>query len=167
MCCFVDVPPLEDLTEAVHRAKVLRAQSHPQSQPQPRGYSEARNGVTEDDSEVLKKHTRPKETRAKTASSFGGFSKGFLLSSPAASDTAKSSTSKRLKTKSNTAAHPPVDEDIPFLKAKTVKGPVLPEVQDAMKDAFPLLNTEGYNSQVVCVGVTWSVTLSSFCRMVD
>lgn len=139
---FTDVPPLEDLTEAVQKARALR------SQPQLR--DETRAGDNRAAKDGVKKRTQPKETPAKAAESFGGFSKGFLLSNPAANrDSRKASTSKS-QTKSEAGTHTTEcnlsdDGDIPFLKAKgTAKGPVFPEVQDAMKEAYPLLNTEGW-----------------------
>ena len=81
-------------------------------------------------------------------SSFGGFSKGFLLST---SSNEKKSRRKEKQTpqdshtaslKKDTAAD---DEDIPFLRPQTAKttGPVFPEVQEAMKEAYPLLDTQG------------------------
>lgn len=143
LACFyiTDVPPLEDLTEAVQKARALRTQ--PQLRDETRAGDDdraAKDGV--------KKRTQPKETPAKATESFGGFSKGFLLSNPAASsDSTKASTSIS-HTKSEAVTHSSGsnlsdDGDIPFLKAKrTAKGPVLPEVQEAMKEAYPLLNTE-------------------------
>lgn len=138
---ITDVPPLEDLTEAVQKARALR------TQPQLR--DETRAGDDRAAKDGVKKRTQPKETPAKVTESFGGFSKGFLLSNPAASsDSTKASTSishtKSEAVTRTSESNLSDDGDIPFLKAKrTSKGPVLPEVQEAMKEAYPLLNTEG------------------------
>lgn len=138
LCVFIftDVPPLEDLTEAVQRARALR------TQPQRRG--ETRAGDNRAAKDGVKKRTQPKETPAKAAESFGGFSKGFLLSNPAGSTRPSTGVQSLAKTPPTPERDLSDDGDIPFLKAKTTaKGPVLPEVQEAMKEAYPLLNTEG------------------------
>ena len=79
--------------------------------------------------------------------SFGGFSKGFLLSNSSSSVKETRSTKKesndRGKRKDGSEASK--EEDIPFLKPQVpqTKAPVIPEVQEAMKGAFSLMDTQG------------------------
>ena len=112
--------------------------------------------------------------------SFGGFGKGFLLSTPAertvktvsrSSGASKSTgvaggnatpSSKEASTfegeRFSSGTSPTAttaSDDITFLRAQPQvaanRGPVFPEVQEAMKEAYPLLNTQGQRGQgTVC-----------------
>ena len=138
------MPPLEDLTEQVLRAKARRA---PGKEPRMRSDAREKSEAERDDQKT-----------------FGGFSKGFLLSGPTSSQrrqksppntaTKEKATSapQRVGETASSQRRPKVeerqtdgDEDMPFLRQRDVrdKGPVFPEVQEAMKEAYPLLNTEG------------------------
>ena len=94
--------------------------------------------------------TKKPEESSSQSKSFGGFSKGFLLSN------STSSTPKKTKKKDaenggsgggckKTASAKTGKDDIPFLKAQEppAKAPVLPEVQEAMKEAYSLMDTQG------------------------
>ena len=140
---FLDVPPLEDLTEVVQRARGLRAQ--PPNDPRMRS-----------DVWVAAQETGVADGKA---SSFGGFSKGFLLSSSNSKKSQKT-TSQSSRAASQAAAKD--DGDIPFLRpssaaAAETRGPVFPEVQEAMKEAYPLLNTQG-NVDCIRMEDGWSNT---------
>ena len=94
--------------------------------------------------------TRPGEEKPQL---FGGFSKGFLISTPSSSipkkHSPKDGASKQPSASVNREANSAADNDIPFLKPQDIetKGPVFPEVQEAMKEAYPLLNTQGIHVQ--------------------
>ena len=90
------------------------------------------------------------KSEEKSQSSFGGFSKGFLLSTTTPSN--KSGSKKKPVQNGNQAsggdkkAAESEKEDIPFIKpqAPPTKAPVLPEVQEAMKkEAHSLMDTQG------------------------
>ena len=198
----VDVPPLEDLTEAVHRARALRTQLQGPGDGRDEsrmrgngGAAQSKRGVAGAET-VLRKSAEPEEAQGITSQSFGGFAKGFLLSTPSGPspstrshnsagnsnpsqpdcDTHKegSTFTKSGTESSKSGLALDGDGNIPFLKPKaTAKGPVFPEVQEAMKDAYPLLNTQGCNvfnpcSGVVCCSLVRTPSPSVlFCRMVD
>ena len=134
-------------------------------------------------SESSPKRPRAEKTKRKVAEGagrdregFGGFGRGFLLSTPAektvknvsrnsganestgtaggnATPSSKTSTVQGERFSSGT--FPTASDDIPFLRAQPQaaanRGPVFPEVQEAMKEAYPLLNTQGEGGQAaVC-----------------
>lgn len=153
-----DVPPLEDLTEQVRRAKARRA---PRNEPRMR--SDAREAAGAEKKEGVS--GAPSEAGRHEQKTFGGLSKGFLLSGPTqkrrklppttaakekrhALSSGTHSEREAASTKRGTRIEDRADggvEDMPFLRQQDVrdKGPVFPEVQEAMKEAYPLLNTEG------------------------
>ena len=157
-----DVPPLEDMSEELEKIKALRTQSKRVKQSDinqsPRQDASLKPAVhvgvnNTKSKQVTKEGSQTARTKEKTAgsskSSFGGFKKGFLVSSsdskpqakkapppskkktPVASDSAKEACSK--------------DSDIPFItpKDKAKSSLEFPEVQQAMKEAFPLLQSKG------------------------
>ena len=90
------------------------------------------------------------KSEEKSQSSFGGFSKGFLLSTTTPSNK-PGSKEKPVQNGSqasggDTKTAESEKEDIPFIKpqAPPTKAPVLPEVQEAMKkEAHSLMDTQG------------------------
>ena len=144
-----DVPPLEDLTDVLSKKKM---KPRPLYEPRVRMRNEAekRAGTSKPVRAAGKKPEQDEKPR-----SFGGFSKGFLLSSSTSTTTKKPTKKKGVekngekvvsgcgskKTGGGTAEK----EDIPFLKPQTqsTKAPVLPEVQEAMKEAYSLMDTQG------------------------
>ncbi len=84
--------------------------------------------------------------KSSSGASFGGFQKGFL----SGSQTPGSRSSKTIPTKKSGAAknvsERVIDDDIirPKISAQNSKssGLEFPEVQEAMKESFPFLNTE-------------------------
>ena len=122
--------------------------------------------------------------------SFGGFGKGFLLSTPAertvktvsrssaaskstgtaggnATPSSKASTFEGERFSSGTSpTATTTSDDIPFLRAQPQaaenRGPVFPEVQEAMKEAYPLLNTQGQRGQATVCKIKSIATKSLF-----
>ena len=104
----------------------------------------------------MRSENTEKSSPAAAKSSFGGFASGFLLSSSSSSSAAKTSSSskkKRANERASTEKASPGSEkerdgagDIPFVKAQAPQGkaPVIPEVQEAMKDAYSLMDTQGW-----------------------
>ena len=152
----IDIPPLEDMTEYVEKAKALRAKKEGNLKAKPNGT--AANKPT---NEPLTTTSAPAPSKASdgrtkkdTPSSFGGFKKGFLFSNPekkSGKETAQKQTSSKPRNESSSkATHGNVSEtaeDIPFIRAHSsgsgTKGLELPEVQEAMKNKFPFLQTQG------------------------
>ena len=190
--CCADVPPLEDLSDAVKRARAVQQQQQQlQRTRQPPtnawngkelhsngGSAEASRSITSDRtrSESSQKDVSGASSDVKRESqvpkAFGGFMKGFLLSTPAKhsldsvsrapagrdSNSNDEDVGSKVKEcgalqdsrKAGSAGGSPSvsgDSDIPFLRGKQgavgSKGPVIPDVQQAMKEAYPLLNTQG------------------------
>ena len=121
------------LAEHQHLKSVGSTPSPADSRTTPSGREESpvTNGAGKEN-----KHTKEKP------SSFGGFKSGFLFSGqkekPSVTPDPKTDRSKSR------------DEDIPFVKPNNTSKSSLefPEVQEAMKSAFPLLATQGtYNIQ--------------------
>ena len=142
----------------MQRAKALRAH-----EPRMRSSNSGpKIGVAASETvpQKLGESAETKEAEGNTSQSFGGFSKGFLLSTPKTSE-AKLPSTKSSKKQTKTSSLPDsdlhtsgrttaktdisteCDVDIPFIKPQAAKGPVFPEVQEAMKEAYPLLNTQG------------------------
>ena len=162
-----DVPPLEDMSEELEKIKSLRTQSkrversdiiqpltHPDSsQLKPA----ASTGITVNGSKskkVTKEKSQAARTKEKTAgdskSSFGGFKKGFLVSSSDSKPQAKKAPPPSKEKTPPIAASSAKetcskDADIPFIRPKDEAKSSLefPEVQQAMKEAFPLLQSKG------------------------
>ena len=183
-----DVPPLEDLSDAVRRARALQTQvpdnplsrtSGDESRMRSRNGGAAKEGIAVDQSKSKRlgksatKLGEAEERRGASSRAFGGFAKGFLLSESSNSDKDISKSKPAPKSQSNTeeqvkkkyvssladadskglsvksgSAQSSVstDDNVPFLRMnkKESKGPVFPEVQEAMKEAYPLLNTQGH-----------------------
>ena len=183
-----DVPPLEDLSDAVRRARALQTQvpgnplsrtSDDESRMRSRNGGAAKKGIAVDQSKSERLGKSPtklgeaEERRGASSRVFGGFAKGFLLSesSNSGEDIGKSkpapksqsSTEKQVKKKSvssladadskglsvktgSAQSSVSTDDNVPFLRMNKTesKGPVFPEVQEAMKEAYPLLNTQGH-----------------------
>ena len=108
----------------------------------------------------LEESAESKKAQESISQPFGGFSKGFLLSTPkngeakpAKSSKKEADTSSHSDTNTHTAGGSSAkrdpstesDSDMPFIKPQntSTRGPVFPEVQEAMKEAYPLLNTQG------------------------
>lgn len=146
-----DIPQLEDMTEELERLKFLRTtHSNKTAQTQPtlskpvvvseckhkKGVSDGKVGSTE-----MKHH-------GDSRSSFGGFKKGFLVSSSDSICQVKKSLPPQ-----NTSAPPNStgqttttgSKNIPLIKPKheTKSSLEFPEVQEAMKESFPFLQTQG------------------------
>lgn len=90
------------------------------------------------------------KSEGKSQSSFGGFSKGFLLSTTTSSNKPRSKKNPvqngSQASGGDKKAAECEKEDIPFIRpqAPPTKAPVLPEVQEAMKkDAHSLMDTQG------------------------
>ena len=183
-----DAPPLEDLSDAVRRARALQTQvpgnplsrtSDDESRMRSRNGGAAKKGIAVDQSKSERLGKSPtklgeaEERRGASSRVFGGFAKGFLLSesSNSGEDIGKSkpapksqsSTEKQVKKKSvssladadskglsvktgSAQSSVSTDDNVPFLRMNKTesKGPVFPEVQEAMKEAYPLLNTQGH-----------------------
>ena len=157
MLDYADVPPLEDMSEELEKIKSLRTQnkgvkqSDTISPPQDVSLKLAASANGSKNKQATKESIQTVRTKEKTSSSskssFGGFKKGFLVSS---SDS-KPQVKKAAPTKKTPAVSPSAagasskDSDIPFIKPKDKGKSSLefPEVQEAMKEAFPLLQSKG------------------------
>ena len=157
-----DVPPLEDMSEELEkirtRGKRVKQQSDVVSPRQDNASSKsATASVTLNGSrnkEATKERSQTavskKETVAAPKSSFGGFKKGFLVSSSDSKPQAKKAPppSKRKAPVAASSAEEAASSkasDIPFIRPKDKAKSSLefPEVQQAMKEAFPLLQSKG------------------------
>ena len=137
----------------MQRAKALRAQDPRMRNSNPGPEIGVAGGRTV--SQTPEGSAESKEAQGNASRSFGGFSKGFLLSAPKTIEprpqikkqTDKSSTRTHTAGRSSAMGGPSTqsDVDMPFIKPQSAntKGPVFPEVQEAMKEAYPLLNTQG------------------------
>ena len=173
-----DVPPLEDMSEELEKIKALRMQSKRVEQSDiiqsPRQDTSLKPTVSVNGSkskQVTKERSQTARTKEKTSgsskSSFGGFKKGFLVSSsdskPQAKKTSPPSAKKKTPVAANSAKEAgSKDSDIPFIRPKDEAKSSLefPEVQQAMKEAFPLLQSKG--GYPVCIAVASSPGLLAF-----
>ena len=177
---FADVPPLEDLSNAIQKAKAFQRQWQKSGDSSRANETRMRCKGSDIQGEKLLTRTKGIFEENKEAKeqpqSFGGFSKGFLLSS---STKSRASAGKELNPKTNVKDHKiesatsPVKkneksaselsgsldrssttcsssgtDEVPYLRhnpeAAGSGGPVFPEVQQALKEAYPLLNTQGW-----------------------
>ena len=154
------------MSEELARIKSQRTQSKGAErsdivQPPPRQDASLKPAANVNDSkskQVTKERSQMGIAKVKTAgdskssSSFGGFKKGFLVSS---SDSSKSRAKREppapskkktpVATSSAEEAGSKDESDIPFIrpKEKAKSSLEFPEVQQAMKEAFPLLQSKG------------------------
>ncbi|XP_071801021.1 uncharacterized protein [Asterias amurensis] len=154
-----DVPPLEDMTELLQKAKQmmsseessLSSQSIPVKATSPNGHhgNASLSTSSREASESLKpkKETSPKETTKLVAPSggFGGMKKGFLFGGPSNKTVTSSGKSKASSVKS--AQKSRVVEEMPVIRPKEGSGDSkdryrLDEVQEALKATAPLLQNK-------------------------
>lgn len=156
----LDIPPLEDMSEYLQRVKELQLKSHGTARNGPEAQAPKHYPVAKQTGETLSEHNSDvNDVRQKKEATFGGLKKGFLFASadkqggkkPAVkTEREKQATkmvrpsrvaSSRASTKDSSSS-----EDIPFIKPQvqgTAKGLEFPEVQEAMKEAYPLLRSQG------------------------
>ncbi|EDO38750.1 predicted protein [Nematostella vectensis] len=137
-----DIPPLEDmsdLVEKINNIRDIKFDSKPHSTPTTtcRTQPEASDsGLNTAASKSTSKHSKASDS---TTDTFGGFKKGFLLSS-------KPSKSQQ-KIPLTTSAATQKCDDIPFIKPNTEAAKnerQIPEVQEAMKSGIPLLDNKDW-----------------------
>lgn len=140
-------PPLEDMTEELERMKLARAK-----QQLPDAAKVSEKSKSKEKKEVKKEHKE---------SGFGGFQKGFLFrSEPQSKSVSKSAgpmpnsaaaASQQQSSSSSTvkvAKAVPEDDVIrPKMSASEKSSLEFPEVQEAMKESFPFLNTESEHEE--------------------
>lgn len=133
MSDFDDVPPLEDMTSVVERVKKISVTKNSGSELNNQAYTKV---VGDDDTKELVNSTKKAiETKPKV---FGGFQKGFLLSS----QPRKCSTSK--------STHKPSNKNIDYVIKPTQtqsNSLVLNDVQDAIKNSTP--STDWVNEDIL------------------
>ena len=151
---------MDDLSEFVEKAKALRSRIEESTAAAPTRAKEERHTHTGSSGTGPSNHQNGsapvKKDTPSTASAFGGFKSGFLFENSCQKKPAsrsKINTTKRPVTggsvaeKSSGKDSPKNSaDDIPFLKPKdgqTSKGMEFPEVQEAMKEAYPLLRSQG------------------------
>ena len=163
-------PPLEDMTEQLEKArnsKIQFQQAHlpglktepklSTSSNQKKAQNQSKKKATEtvhhadshisDNSTVKSSNvpvTNESSKKKSSSSSFGGFRKGFLSGSKQSSSTCSSSKRSQDKVSSqgwDKDAVKPADD---VIRPKQQKSSSLefPEVQEAMKESFPFLNTD-------------------------
>ena len=136
------------MSEELERVKALRSHKHKSEKPPQQHTSHTTSDVDSVSSQHQKAksvlHTKPK--LKDSVDSFGGFKKGFLFPSsdskrqvkgaPVSQKTSSAPTTTKTQTKS---------DEIPFIKPKDKEKSSLefPEVQQAMKESFPLLQSQG------------------------
>ncbi|XP_032235386.2 uncharacterized protein LOC5510336 [Nematostella vectensis] len=137
-----DIPPLEDmsdLVEKINNIRDIKFDSKPHSTPTTtcRTQPEASDsGLNTAASKSTSKHSKASDS---TTDTFGGFKKGFLLSS-------KPSKSQQKIPLATSEATQKCD-DIPFIKPNTEAAKnerQIPEVQEAMKSGIPLLDNKDW-----------------------
>ncbi len=167
-----DVPPLEDMSEELERIKSRIAQSKRVERSdimQPPRQQDASLNPTmsvsgSESKQATKGRSQTERVKEKTASagdtkssSFGGFKKGFLVSSSDSSKPRPKREPPAPSKKTTPAAASSVKEtgsenesDIPFIRPKDKAKSSLefPEVQQAMKEAFPLLQSKGGHTTI-------------------
>lgn len=156
MLDYADVPPLEDMSEELEKIKVLRTQSKgvkksdiisPPSLDTSLKPAVGANGSKS--KRAMKGSSQTARTKEKSdgssKSSFGGFKKGFLVSSSDSKPKVKKANKTPVVATSAAKGESSKDSDIPFIKPKDKGKSSLefPEVQQAMKEAFPLLQSKG------------------------
>ena len=151
MLLCVDVPPLEDMSEELEKMKSLKSRKKGVKKPTNLSAPPQTDAALKTDAKDVKgiKKVQAKKEKSQTvkikektvgssvSSSFGGFKSGFLVSS--------SDSKPKVKRQTPSSKNASEDSDIPFIKPKNEGKSSLefPEVQQAMKEAFPLLHTKG------------------------
>ena len=148
-----DVPPLEDMTDYVEKAKTLKSHlERNRSKPITTHLCTHPSKPTTNEASANGRHER---LNTKVSTSFGGFQKGFLSSSSVDKEPLIPPNAKRTEVKkatvdnSKTSPSKPVSEkEIPFIRGQKGNkgegiGMVFPEVQEAMKASFPILQSQG------------------------
>ena len=175
LIAVAEVPELEDMSEELERVKALRSHKHKSGKPPQQHTSHTTSDVDSVSRQHQKAksvlHTKPKlKDSVDSNTSFGGFKKGFLFPSsdsksrvrgaPVSQKTSSPPTTTRAQTKS---------DDIPFIKPKDKEKSSLefPEVQQAMKESFPLLQSQGKRNIVHAASYTnYLITFQlQLCRL--
>ena len=158
----------EELERAKARIKATAAQEKPKKTPVAKSTASqtlppAQGETVVTDSTVAKAQ---KERTKIPSSTFGGFKKGFLFSQPSRKDSSQKLKNKSEIGKPSTSSSDSIpsgeknkrdtdtsnnskkdDDNIPFVKPKSEEaargsGLEFPEVQSAMKESYPFLNTK-------------------------
>ena len=157
---IVDIPPLEDMSEYLQRAKELQLKNHGTARNDPEPQAPQHYPVTKQTEVTLSEHDLDVNgVRRKKEATFGGLKKGFLFASadkrgnkkPAVKTEREKQATKMARQSGAASSHASTkdsssSEDIPFIKPQvqgTAKGLEFPEVQEAMKEAYPLLRSQG------------------------
>ena len=157
-----DVPPLEDMSEYLEKAKELKSKLDNQETvvaetlAPKQSCATKQNGTAPSELNSSVKGVAAKKDAA--AETFGGLKKGFLFGSvekQGGRKPAQKTEGKKLTPTAGVASSKRTDkgttgssssDDIPFIKpqdgAKS-KGLEFPEVQEAMKESYPLLRSQG------------------------
>ena len=164
-------PPLEDMSEQLekmkqHRMKLLQPSSElSKDKTKVKAAPSADQPSSEHSKDKTKVETAPSAGRGKSSegSGFGGLRKGFLSGSSSKTPTVAGDLSSKTrprsksdKPKSNGTDNPAnlrtssgVDDIIhPKVSGKS-SGLEFPEVQEAMKESFPFLNTESKRGNIM------------------
>lgn len=148
--CAADIPPLEDMSQELEKVQALRSSHKRIHESSPSQWSSLKQPTSSVNSTDSKQPSCKDEVNKKlkdhgdSKSSFGGFKKGFLVSSSGSKSCANRPpappTSSRAATKASSK-----DSNIPLIKPKHKEKSSLefPEVQQAMKESFPLLQSQG------------------------
>ena len=145
----------------MQRAKELQLESHGtagnSTEAQAPKHNPGSPAVTKPAGATLLEHNSDVDSvRSKKEATFGGLKKGFLFSSTNRQGNKKTEREKATKMARPSGVSNPhattgtkdssLPEDIPFIKPQvqgTAKGLEFPEVQEAMKEAYPLLRSLG------------------------
>lgn len=145
----LDVPQLEDMSEELERLKSLRTKHSVDIQTIG---SKSPVNVNVSKSEQQKSNSIAKMKGQGDSKSFGGFKKGFLVSSSDSKCQEKKTSHHPQK-----LSAPPTkmtgtsSKDIPLIKPKPEAKSSLefPEVQEAMKESFPFLQSQGMKTSKI------------------
>lgn len=146
------------MSEYLQRAKELQRESHGIARNSAEAQAPKHNPVTKQTGATPLEHNSGVDgVRPKKEATFGGLKKGFLFASTNKQGNKKTEREKQVTkmarpsgvstphatTGTKDSSSP---EDIPFIKPQvqgTARGLEFPEVQEAMKEAYPLLRSQG------------------------
>ena len=149
------------MSKYLQRAKELQLENHGtagnSTETQTPKHNPGNPAVTKPAGATLLEHNSDVDSvRSKKEATFGGLKKGFLFASTNKQGNKKTEREKATKMVRPSGVSNPhattgtkdssLPEDIPFIKPQvqgTAKGLEFPEVQEAMKEAYPLLRSQG------------------------
>ena len=145
------------MSEYLQRAKELQLESHGTARNSAEAQAPKHNPVTKQTGETLSEHNSDVNgVRSKKEATFGGLKKGFLFASTNKQNKRTEKEKQATKMAGPSGVSNPhattgtkdssSSDNIPFIKPQvqgTARGLEFPEVQEAMKEAYPLLRSQG------------------------